>query len=63
LIKKLLSRLSDNNPLHRFLAVIGPSGSGKSSLVRAGLISVLWRGSIPGSEKWFVVESFYAFRQ
>src|SRR5260370_15394159 len=40
----------------RFLAVVGPSGSGKSSLVKAGLIPALWRGSLPGSEKWFVVE-------
>jgi len=36
----------------RFLAVIGPSGSGKSSLVRAGLVPALRRGDLPGSEKW-----------
>src|SRR5262249_30850755 len=35
---------------------VGPSGSGKSSLVKAGLIPAVWRGDIPGSEKWFVVE-------
>ncbi len=29
--------------MHRFLAIVGPSGSGKSSLVRAGLIPVLRR--------------------
>ena len=40
----------------RFMAVIGPSGSGKSSLVKAGLIPALWRGDLPGSERWFVVE-------
>ncbi|MFL5807811.1 MAG: protein kinase domain-containing protein, partial [Roseiflexaceae bacterium] len=40
----------------RFLAVVGPSGSGKSSVVRAGLIPVLRRGGLPGSENWFVVE-------
>ena len=56
LTKKLLGRLSDDDPLHRFLAIIGPSGSGKSSLVRAGLISSLWKGAIPGSQKWFVVD-------
>ncbi|MBC7872105.1 MAG: hypothetical protein H7Y09_14760, partial [Chitinophagaceae bacterium] len=39
-----------------FLAVVGPSGSGKSSLVKAGLIPALWRGAVPGSEKWFIVE-------
>jgi WD40 repeat protein/serine/threonine protein kinase len=43
-------------PPQRFLAIVGPSGSGKSSLVRAGLIPALWRGEIPGSERWFVVE-------
>jgi len=38
-----------------FLAVIGASGSGKSSLVQAGLIAQLRRGKqIPGSEKWLM---------
>src|SRR6185436_14982976 len=43
---------------HRFLAVVGPSGSGKSSLVLAGLIPALARGAIsateetPGSAEW-----------
>jgi WD40 repeat protein len=32
----------------RFLAVVGPSGSGKSSLVRAGLIPALRRGEFRG---------------
>ena len=36
LIKQLLRRLYDDAP--KFLAVVGPSGSGKSSVVRAGLI-------------------------
>lgn len=36
----------------RFLAVIGPSGSGKSSLVRAGLLPDLRDGALPGSEAW-----------
>jgi WD40 repeat protein/serine/threonine protein kinase len=40
----------------RFLAVVGPSGSGKSSLVRAGLVPALWEGQLPGSEQWFVVD-------
>jgi hypothetical protein len=36
--------------------VVGPSGSGKSSVVKAGLIPALRSGAIPGSQKWFVAE-------
>ena len=36
----------------RFLAVFGPSGSGKSSLVRAGLVPALRRGGLPASATW-----------
>jgi formylglycine-generating enzyme required for sulfatase activity len=39
----------------RFLAVLGPSGSGKSSVVRAGLIPALKQGKLPGSDKWDVI--------
>ena len=42
---ELLRRLSEN----RFLAVIGSSGSGKSSLVRAGLLPALYRGRLIGA--------------
>ncbi|MFE7077093.1 trypsin-like peptidase domain-containing protein [Streptomyces sp. NPDC057620] len=38
-----------------FLAVLGPSGSGKSSLLRAGLIARLRRGALPGSEEWTIL--------
>ena len=34
---------------HRFVAVVGSSGSGKSSLVRAGLIPALHGGFMPGA--------------
>ncbi len=54
--QNLLDRLTENHKYARFLAVIGPSGSGKSSLVKAGLIPALWRGRLPGSEKWFIVD-------
>ena len=36
----------------RLLAVLGPSGSGKSSVVLAGLIPRLNAGAIDGSEQW-----------
>jgi len=38
----------------RFLAVFGPSGSGKSSVVRAGLLPRVQEGQIPGSDRWQV---------
>ena len=42
---ELLRRLEDT----RFLAVVGLSGSGKSSLVRAGLMPALHRGQLAGA--------------
>jgi WD40 repeat protein len=39
----------------RFLAVLGASGSGKSSVVRAGVLPVLAQGKLPGSENWPVL--------
>ena len=54
--KRLLRRLEEDQPGSRFLAVVGPSGSGKSSVVRAGLVPALRRGSLPGSERWYVID-------
>jgi WD40 repeat protein/DNA-binding SARP family transcriptional activator len=34
------------------VGVVGPSGSGKSSLVRAGLLPALGDGALPGSDRW-----------
>jgi WD40 repeat protein len=42
----------------RFLAVVGPSGSGKSSVVRAGLIPALRRGAVAGSDTWRIADMF-----
>jgi WD40 repeat protein len=56
LVKQLITRLSEPDEASRFLAVVGPSGSGKSSVVKAGLIPALRQGALPGSDKWFVVE-------
>jgi serine/threonine protein kinase/WD40 repeat protein len=52
----LVKRMGESGDYNRFLAVVGPSGSGKSSLVKAGLIPALWRGELSGSERWFVAE-------
>jgi WD40 repeat protein/DNA-binding SARP family transcriptional activator/class 3 adenylate cyclase len=48
LVAELVARLAES-PL---LAVVGPSGSGKSSLVRAGLLPALATGVSPGSPRW-----------
>ena len=56
LVQELLATLSDGSDLERFLAVVGPSGSGKSSLVKAGLLPALRRGGLPGSDSWFIVD-------
>jgi len=55
LVEWLLDELrppTGTRPENRFLGIIGPSGSGKSSLARAGLASALKQGKIPGSERW-----------
>ena len=41
---------------NRLVAVVGPSGIGKSSVVRAGLIPALRSGRIPGSDQWFITD-------
>jgi WD40 repeat protein len=48
LVAEMLARLA-GAPL---LGVVGPSGSGKSSAVRAGLLAALAGGTLPGSENW-----------
>ena len=50
LVADLVARLAGTT----LLGVIGPSGSGKSSAVRAGLVPALAAGVLPGSERWTV---------
>jgi hypothetical protein len=40
----------------RLLTLIGPSGSGKSSVVMAGLLPRLQQGALPGSKAWIYLE-------
>jgi WD40 repeat protein/energy-coupling factor transporter ATP-binding protein EcfA2 len=49
-----IQRLVEKLKATRFLAVIGPSGSGKSSLVRAGVIPAIKKGVLPESDTWTV---------
>ena len=48
LVADLVARLVGST----LIAVVGPSGSGKSSLIRAGLLPSLAEGVLPGSEGW-----------
>ena len=48
LIAELVARLVGAS----FLGIVGPSGSGKSSVLRAGLLPALAGGVLPGSERW-----------
>jgi WD40 repeat protein len=50
LVDQLVRRLRRDS----VLVVGGPSGSGKSSLVRAGLVPVVAGGALPGAEGWRV---------
>ena len=51
LVGQLITALADGA---RLVALVGPSGSGKSSVVNAGLIPALRDGAVPGSEAWAV---------
>ena len=51
LVDALVARLA----VSRLVAVVGPSGSGKSSLLRAGLLPALQAGALPGSRDWDTV--------
>ena len=53
LVHELVGRLADDTIRSRCLVIVGPSGSGKSSVVRAGLVPALRTGAVPGSADWF----------
>ena len=48
LVAELVARLVGA----QLLGIVGPSGSGKSSVMRAGLLPALAGGVLPGSETW-----------
>jgi WD40 repeat protein/energy-coupling factor transporter ATP-binding protein EcfA2 len=51
LVAELLARVPETS----LVAVVGPSGSGKSSLLRAGLVPALAGGVLEGTEPWRTV--------
>jgi len=52
LTARLVDRLGQVARAGRLLTIVGPSGSGKSSVVRAGLIPALRAGGLAGSAAW-----------
>ena len=54
LVKEMLTRLAEPGVRGRLVAVIGASGSGKSSIVQAGLVPALREGGVDDSVEWFV---------
>ncbi|MGI9599164.1 MAG: protein kinase domain-containing protein [Acidimicrobiales bacterium] len=54
LVDRLVGLLSRSDSVGRMVAVVGPSGIGKSSVVRAGLLPALRSGAVPRSAQWFV---------
>ena len=55
-VKGILTSGQPGPPAARLLTVLGPSGSGKSSVVMAGLLPRLQRGALPGSQEWVYLE-------
>jgi basic membrane lipoprotein Med (substrate-binding protein (PBP1-ABC) superfamily)/DNA-binding SARP family transcriptional activator len=53
LVAELLRRLDRGD---RLLALVGPSGSGKSSAVRAGLIPHVRKGGVTGRSEWLIAQ-------
>ena len=53
LTAEMVQRMSGPSASSRCLVVVGPSGSGKSSVVRAGLVPALRAGAVEGSADWF----------
>ena len=59
LVDQILDRLRSGTPL---IALVGPSGSGKSSVLAGGLIPRLREGAIAGSDGWLIASTVVGAR-
>ncbi len=50
LVAEILRRVESD----RLIAVVGPSGSGKSSVVTAGVLPRIRKGAVAGSDRWLI---------
>jgi energy-coupling factor transporter ATP-binding protein EcfA2 len=55
-VARMLAAKLPTSESGRLLTIIGPSGSGKSSVVMAGLLPDLQHGALPGSTSWVYLE-------
>lgn len=53
LVSELVARFAGDQISSRCAIVVGPSGSGKSSVVKAGLVPAIRAGEVAGSDQWF----------
>ncbi|MFE5492970.1 trypsin-like peptidase domain-containing protein [Streptomyces virginiae] len=51
-VRQVVTKLAGQR---RLTLLLGPSGSGKSSLVQAGVLQALAAGALPGSDRWLPV--------
>ncbi|MFD5710820.1 trypsin-like peptidase domain-containing protein [Streptomyces pharetrae] len=51
-VRQVLANLAQQR---RLTLLLGPSGSGKSSLIQAGVLHALAAGELPGSDRWLPV--------
>ncbi|MFF2519858.1 trypsin-like peptidase domain-containing protein, partial [Streptomyces sp. NPDC058086] len=51
-VRQVLANLAQQQ---RVTLLLGPSGSGKSSLIQAGVVPALAAGELPGSDRWLPV--------
>ncbi len=61
LIQEICSHLYDlvntRGEGHRLIAIVGSSGSGKSSVVNAGILPQIVQGNLPNSESWILLRT------